>query len=1709
MLPQKKYYRQRAHTNPIADHSISYPRSPAVVDWRGLFPNYFPINGKDSVEKKVEFLDVGCGYGGLLVKLSTMFPDSLAIGMEIRIKVCDYVKDRIEALRIQHPGKYQNIACIRTNAMKYMPNYFCKGQLKKMFFLYPDPHFKKSKHKWRIISPTLLAEYAYVLAIGAVVYTVTDVEDLHQWIVKHLSEHPLFMRLTDSELVGDPVIDILLDSSEEGQKVTRNNGSKFLAIFKRIEDKRNTVSLNTKELHSFRCLLEDTFEPCIVFPETSSHNVTVFSHKLINEYGNLSADIHDAFEQQNLTLISEANLEKLPDSILLLLPVNHLSSVNPNYLLNLIIQRSRSSVVKHLVKAYLLGDGDDYFYGKLQTVDLPVRSLTWIADVISSDTYGAKKIMNDPPLLFYSPPFSLLFNNTSQKLFYLSLWERSNHISKNINKSYLRFWAYATLKSSFPGSLNHWNDLCLERWGTLLTVSTSDELKLLNNSNIDNLQLLFSFGFSTIQMRTIFEEFSERLMNSGLDYFTLSNLLIHLLPEQLLLFSKIVPYIEELKVLPSIKSISSSKQIFELLLFEKKVSDAVGYPYSSNFSYVVPLKTLSNTLKHPVPLSNLIKIQSNHFSKHQLYILSSRSKVFDFNSEYIFECKDLIKVLPARDIIFNQTASHVLLHLVSEVTADNIPQTFSVFNKLWNMLGSSNVFKKILDNRSSNLLLEYIPSRFIANFADSILILIGASVNSYTKLPDSFVSSLLVSLSDAEKNFNLLNANESLAFLFNGISCDDISSLDPYDFVVFISKFTEQRKASGKDFPKTLQQCCVEKFFAYIELKSSLFQRVLGESKLSLLNEAEIDSIGGYIFSALPTKPIAKAKYSKRIVKSIGKLSLSELIMAAPISRLQEFATVLIHDGFNASKKIDFALFDLGNLTLFLDKKYISKINETYFQLSLESSYIDRRVCINKSSRLAWFKHLKQCFGETSKWTYQTLVTLGDLLIVVPNEELDKIPSNSWKYAVDVLILHYNDIVKYSSSLKFYEICMLQLNSEEEAQWFYTDLKHLIKVFLDAAQLQLSTVTTAQELEKKKKSSDGIFTFINSRKSNIKISIPSIKNLINTEKPIMKNEKVLQVTETTVNNGCRNSTGCQNYFSEERTLNYFVSTSETPVGENTYPIYNKNSTAKEIYKNIAPDIEQPKVTSQSTNEVNMSSSEETSTFFNIYEKYFNLTTPLDDITYSKLSNSVTTDGKSSSVYRYDFKINRDYFTAKDHSDYVMQSSTSTLQNQQKLTTSAIELPSEIYNNVYNFYSSDSRIDKNGSLTKFNSVITSNNFKTMDINQTDVYTPINSKELVTESSHHISKMSSTPISTPFDQKMNNKFKVIEDAQFENLLKNNNTNTEFLKLNFSSLGSKLTKNSYVVVGSTRRERVKRTIGQFSCDALKMIGKSAEILISEELIKTMSEEDLTECVDLFSEMDIPMKVKNLIWNKLDLDLIFLYGKLVSAINIYDVENMNFSLSVPWALETIYLIGKYSSNPEVKKHVINSIISTRKQRYTLEILVTLGSLICELPEISPQLIEPSEFLKASLILGRSLPCNYSCLQKLSNIAVKEGAFEDPSKWNSRDVSDLGIIIAGLERAHWKKLLHSKKKPLRGISEQAFKCLSREYIEELELLCTVNLSKIFWIIQTYLTDLSIFNLDKPIIQKCLHQILTFDLYTHCLIQANLKLSYRIDWFLK
>lgn len=52
------------------------------MNWNDFFgPNY------QDAAAKVLNADIGCGYGGLLMKLSEIFPDECSVGFEIRSKV--------------------------------------------------------------------------------------------------------------------------------------------------------------------------------------------------------------------------------------------------------------------------------------------------------------------------------------------------------------------------------------------------------------------------------------------------------------------------------------------------------------------------------------------------------------------------------------------------------------------------------------------------------------------------------------------------------------------------------------------------------------------------------------------------------------------------------------------------------------------------------------------------------------------------------------------------------------------------------------------------------------------------------------------------------------------------------------------------------------------------------------------------------------------------------------------------------------------------------------------------------------------------------------------------------------------------------------------------------------------------------------------------------------------------------------------------------------------------------------------------------------------------------------------------------------------------------------------------------------------------------------------------------------------------------------
>lgn len=55
----------------VADHVfllLSSPVCPEEMDWSKLYPDLIPGPSSETEAPKVEFADIGCGYGGLLGK---------------------------------------------------------------------------------------------------------------------------------------------------------------------------------------------------------------------------------------------------------------------------------------------------------------------------------------------------------------------------------------------------------------------------------------------------------------------------------------------------------------------------------------------------------------------------------------------------------------------------------------------------------------------------------------------------------------------------------------------------------------------------------------------------------------------------------------------------------------------------------------------------------------------------------------------------------------------------------------------------------------------------------------------------------------------------------------------------------------------------------------------------------------------------------------------------------------------------------------------------------------------------------------------------------------------------------------------------------------------------------------------------------------------------------------------------------------------------------------------------------------------------------------------------------------------------------------------------------------------------------------------------------------------------------------------------------
>ncbi|KAE8302970.1 putative tRNA methyltransferase subunit [Giardia duodenalis] len=234
-------FRHRPHANPLADNDFQFPcTEPDEFPFDLYYPTWTSQRSTDAREYHFDIVDIGCGYGDFVRNVSLAFPDLLVIGLELRdIPV---VLGQQALLNGRSAGQNENAAIIRCNIMKHLPRLLARQSVRYLTVMFPDPQFKASHARRRVISPQLLSEYAYYLKSGGFLFVCSDLQDLYLYMCSTIAGHPFFCELQHEEGADDNDGDTrvvktilkLMDKTADAERHMRKDADKtvYKAVFR-------------------------------------------------------------------------------------------------------------------------------------------------------------------------------------------------------------------------------------------------------------------------------------------------------------------------------------------------------------------------------------------------------------------------------------------------------------------------------------------------------------------------------------------------------------------------------------------------------------------------------------------------------------------------------------------------------------------------------------------------------------------------------------------------------------------------------------------------------------------------------------------------------------------------------------------------------------------------------------------------------------------------------------------------------------------------------------------------------------------------------------------------------------------------------------------------------------------------------------------------------------------------------------------------------------------------------------------------------------------------------------------------------------------------------------------------------------------------------------------------------------------------------------
>ncbi|GEM_PF-6938934 len=170
-------------------------------------------------------LEIGFGRGRFLVELATMRAADRLVGVEVRKGLCQSALSRCENAGVD------NVRVVYGD-VRALLGQFPKASLDAVYFMFPDPWWKKKHHKKRVLDVEMFEMLRPYLREGATILVRSDVPlvielaregfGAHPWLVP-LVEAPYPTPMTDREVVcrrlGTPVEEVWCSYRPNGEVI--------------------------------------------------------------------------------------------------------------------------------------------------------------------------------------------------------------------------------------------------------------------------------------------------------------------------------------------------------------------------------------------------------------------------------------------------------------------------------------------------------------------------------------------------------------------------------------------------------------------------------------------------------------------------------------------------------------------------------------------------------------------------------------------------------------------------------------------------------------------------------------------------------------------------------------------------------------------------------------------------------------------------------------------------------------------------------------------------------------------------------------------------------------------------------------------------------------------------------------------------------------------------------------------------------------------------------------------------------------------------------------------------------------------------------------------------------------------------------------------------------------------------------------------------